>query len=155
VKGWRGWTVLAVVAVGLLAYGVTRDTGPRSEADRVDAITKRVACPVCSGESVFESRNAAAVNIRNKVEDLVQAGRLTDDEIIASVQADSDAQLLLVPQRTGIEALAWILPVAAAAGAFAGLVLVFRSWRRAPSTGTTEADRALVESARQRQDLEP
>jgi cytochrome c-type biogenesis protein CcmH len=136
------------VAVALILVGVLRSHGARSENDRIDAITKRIACPVCSGESVFESRNAASVNIHNKVEDLVHVGKLTDSEIIASVQRDSGVQLLLVPQRTGFDALAWALPVAAGVVAFAGLGLAFRKWVSAEDAVPTEEDRALVDAAR-------
>jgi len=148
VKRLPGWLVLLGVVIALLLVGTLRDAGVRSENDRIDAITKRVACPVCSGESVFESRNASAINIRNKVEDLVQEGTRTDDEIIAEIQKDSPVQLLLVPKRSGFEALAWALPVAAGVVAFVGLGLAFRRWTRRLDEVPTDEDRALVEAAR-------
>ena len=112
-KRWPGWLLMLGAVVALVMVASLRSHGVRSENDRIDSITKRIACPVCSGESVFESRNAASVNIHNKVEDLVHEGKLSDSEIIASVQRDSGVQLLLVPERTGFDALAWALPVAA------------------------------------------
>jgi cytochrome c-type biogenesis protein CcmH len=148
-KRWPSWLLLLGVAIALILVGTLRDGGTRSENDRIDGITKRIACPVCSGESVFESRNAASVNIHNKVEDLVHAGRLSDSEIIASVQRESSVQLLLVPKRTGFDALAWALPVAAGVVAFAGLGLAFRKWMTAEDDVPTDDDRALVEAARQ------
>ena len=147
-KRWPSWLLMLGVAVALILVGTLRDGGTRSENDRIDSITKRIACPVCSGESVFESRNAASVNIHNKVEDLVHEGKLGDAEIIASVQKDSPVQLLLVPKRTGLEALAWALPVAAGVVAFAGLALSFRKWVKADDAVPTDEDRALVDVAR-------
>ena len=47
------WLLLCLSAVALLAFGSTRDSGPRTQADRIDAITKVLACPTCSGESVY------------------------------------------------------------------------------------------------------
>ena len=47
------WLLLVISAVALLAFGSTRDSGPRTQADRIDAITKVLACPTCSGESVY------------------------------------------------------------------------------------------------------
>lgn len=146
-KRWPSWLLMLGVAVALLLVGVLRDSGARTENDRVDSITKRIACPVCSGESVYESRNAASVNIHNKVEDLVRQGSLDDAEIIAVVQKDSSVQLLLVPKRSGFDALAWALPVAAGVMAFAGLALSFRKWVRTDDTVPTDEDRALVEAA--------
>jgi cytochrome c-type biogenesis protein CcmH/NrfF len=73
---------------------------------------------------------------------------LNDAEIIAAVQKDSSVQLLLVPRRTGFDALAWALPVAAGVMAFAGLGLAFRKWVRAEDAVPTDDDRALVDAAR-------
>ena len=155
-KRWPGWLAMLGTVVALLLVGTLRDRGPRSENDRVDSITKRIACPVCAGESVFESRNAAAINIRNKVEDLVHQGKQSDDAIISTIQADSGVQLLLVPKRSGFEALAWALPVAAGVAAFAGLGLAFRRWKRAEDDVPTDEDRALVDAARRsEEDLGP
>jgi cytochrome c-type biogenesis protein CcmH len=148
-KRWPSWLLMLGVAVALILVGTLRDGGARSENDRIDSITKRVACPVCSGESVFESRNAASVNLQNKIEDLVREGRLSDAEVIASVQRDSSVQLLLVPKRTGFDAMAWALPVAAGVVAFAGLGLAFRKWVRAEDGVPSDEDRALVDAARQ------
>ena len=148
-KRWPSWLLMLGIAVALILVGTLRDGGARSENDRIDSITKRVACPVCSGESVFESRNAASVNLQNKIEDLVREGRLSDAEVIASVQRDSSVQLLLVPKRTGFDAMAWALPVAAGVVAFAGLGLAFRKWVRAEDGVPSDEDRALVYAARQ------
>ena len=147
-KRWPGWVLMLGAVVAVMMVASLRSQGVRSESDRIDSITKRIACPVCSGESVFESRNAASVNIHNKVEDLVRAGTLSDSEIIASVQKDSGVQLLLVPRRSGFEALAWALPVAVAVMAVVGLGLAFRSWKRAADAVHTGEDRALGEAAR-------
>jgi cytochrome c-type biogenesis protein CcmH len=136
------------VVVALLVVGVLRDSGPRSQSDRVDGITKRIACPVCAGESVFESRNVASENIRRKVESLVAEGRLSDGEIISSIQADSNVQLLLVPRRSGLEAMAWALPAAVAVIAVAGLALAFVRWHRAAEVMPSDDDREMVERAR-------
>jgi cytochrome c-type biogenesis protein CcmH len=146
-KRWPGWLVLLGAVVALICVGTLRAHGARSENDRIDSIAKRVACPVCAGESVFESRAAAAVNIHNKIEDLVHQGKLSDSQIIASIQADSGVQLLLVPRRSGFEALAWALPVAVAAMSLAGLGLAFRRWMVTQDAVPTDQDRALVAAA--------
>lgn len=146
-KRWPSWILMLGIAVALILVGVLRDQGTRTESDRVDSITRRIACPVCSGESVYESRNAASINIHNKVEDLVRQGALNDAEIIAAVQKDSSVQLLLVPKRSGFDALAWALPVGAGVMAFAGLALSFRRWVRADDAAPSDEDRALVAAA--------
>jgi cytochrome c-type biogenesis protein CcmH len=53
--------------VALLAVGATRDGGPSTPEERVEAISRRLACPICDGESVFESRNNASASIRQEI----------------------------------------------------------------------------------------
>lgn len=144
-KGWPGWVLLAIALVGLLAVGATRDAGARTPEERVEEISKRLACPVCDGESVFESRNNASAAIRDQIKADVDAGTLSDDDIVASIERVYGASVLLVPRASGLEALAWALPVAALVCALAGLAVTFRRWRlQAAAAHATEADRALV-----------
>lgn len=146
-KRWPGWVVLAIAVVGLLVVGATRESGPQSSEERVEEIAKRLACPICDGESVFESRNNASAALRNRVTVEVTAGLLTDDEIITSIEQLYGAKVLLVPKATGLDALIWALPVAALVCAVAGLAVTFRRWRRQATSNATEADRVLVREA--------
>jgi cytochrome c-type biogenesis protein CcmH len=149
VKRWPGWAALLIVLVGLFAVGVTRDAGPRSPGDRVDDISRRLACPVCDGESVFESRNNASDSIRSEITAQVGDGARTDDEIIEFIADRFGAQVLLVPRSSGIEALAWAIPAAALVCGVAGLAVAFRRWRldAAERHGATDQDYALVDAA--------
>ncbi len=129
-KGWPGWVLLAFVVVAFLAVGATRDGGPRTPDERIESISKRIACPVCQGESVFESRNPTSERIKDAIEDRVEEGVLTDDEIIQSIVSARDGQELLVPTADGLEALAWALPATAFVLGAAGLTVAFRRWQR-------------------------
>ena len=135
---------MALITVSLLAVGTTRDTGPLTQGDRIDAITKRVACPTCDGESVFVSRASAAEAIRKQVAREVAAGEKTDTEIIGSIAQSFNAQILLVPRATGLDSLVWILPIAVLVCAVAGLAMAFRKWRRQNTAGASGDDFALV-----------
>jgi len=146
VKRWPGWVALAMAVVALLAIGIARDSGPRSSEERADDIAKRLACPICDGESVFESRNGTSENIRNEIRQDVAGGVLTDAQIVDSLVDRYGPQMRLLPRSTGIEALVWVLPVAALVCATAGLVVVFRRWRRAGDMIPTDDDRLLVEA---------
>lgn len=148
-KGWPGWVLLLFVLVGFLAVGAARDGGPRTPDERVESISKRVACPVCQGESVFESRHPTAENIKSAIQDRVDQGVLSDDEIITAIVGARQGQELLVPTADGIEALAWALPATAFVVGVAGLTLAFRRWQRnsAALGPATEADVALVAEA--------
>ena len=111
-KSWPVWMLMGILTVALLAIGITRDSGPLTQSDRIDSISKRIACPTCDGESIFVSRATAADAIRRQVARDVAAGRLSDNEIMATIAESFDAQVLLVPRATGLDSLVWVLPVA-------------------------------------------
>ena len=152
--GWRrfkqgpGWILLGVVVVALMAIGLGQASDELSPEERIEAISKRLACPICDGESVFESRNNASEALRNEIRAQVDGGVATDDELITFIEQRYGAQVLLVPRADGIDALVWILPVVALVCGVAGLAFAFRRWKRAGGDVPTDDDRALVAEAR-------
>ncbi len=146
-KSPAGWALLALVVVGLLAVGVTRDQGPQTPEDRAASISRRIACPVCDGESVFESRNNSSEAIRAAVDERVNAGTQSDDQIISYIESRFEGQLLLVPRATGIDAVVWAVPAGALVIALAALALTFRRWSAQPRAAPTDSDRDLVAEA--------
>jgi cytochrome c-type biogenesis protein CcmH len=157
VKRWPAWVLLILVVVGFLAVGATRASGPSTPEERAVELEKRVACPTCQGESVYESRSTAAENLRNQIHTLVDEGELDDAEILGTIERAFGARVLLVPRATGIDALAWALPAAALVCAVAALVVTFRRWRRdaAAAPEPTEDDRELVAAALASEDEAP
>jgi len=142
-----GWLVLLFAFVALFTVGASGDSGPSTPMERIDAVSRRLACPTCDGESVFESRGSASVAIRNEVARLVGEGQLNDDEIVARI-VSTFPDSLLVPRSSGIEAVVWVLPVATSVVAVAGLTVVFIRWRRQGSLEASDEDRRLVDEAR-------
>jgi cytochrome c-type biogenesis protein CcmH len=150
-KRWPGWAALVLVLVALLTIGVTRDGGPRTQQDRVDSISKRLACPTCDGESVYESRAPISESIRNDIARQVAEGVASDEEIIESINAAQPTSIILTPKSSGIEALIWVLPVTLLLMAMAGLAVAFRKWRHEIDDAPTDEDRELVAAALQRE----
>jgi cytochrome c-type biogenesis protein CcmH len=148
-KRWPGWVLLAFVVIGLIAFGATRDTGPRTPDERIASIAKRLACPVCQGESVYESRNTASNEIRFAIRQGVSAGNLTDEQIIQDIAELYEGEELLVPTADGIEALAWALPATAFVIGVTGLTVAFRRWQATARRlgAATDDDYALVAAA--------
>ncbi len=146
-KAWPSWVLLVLVVGGLLAVGAARDSGPRSPKERVEEISRRLACPICDGESVFESRNADSQAIRIEIARQVDAGTVSDDQIINFIEQRFGSKVLLVPRATGIDALVWALPVAALVCAVVGLGVAFRRWKAAADAIPDDADRELVAAA--------
>jgi len=141
------WIFMAAIASALLIFGGLRDSGPLSQQDHIDAITMRLACPTCQGESVYVSRASAAEAIRAEVARQVGSGLRTDDETIAYIEQRFGGQVLLVPRSTGIDSLVWALPVAALIAGAAALVIVFRKWRTSDDGTASAEDGALVDAA--------
>lgn len=141
------WVAMAIIAGLLLAIGATGSRGPLTQQDRVDGISKRLACPTCQGESVYVSRASAAVALREEIARQVGGGERSDDEIVAFVAQRFGGQIVLVPRSTGIDALVWALPIAALICALFGLAMAFRRWRVSGSVVVSDADRELVNKA--------
>ena len=112
-KRWPGWVLLVMVVAGFLAFGSTRDAGARTPEERVEEISKQLACPICGGETVYESRNTASTSIRAEIKAQVSTSDATDDEIIAFVVQQFGAKTQLLPKASGFESLVWVLPAAA------------------------------------------
>lgn len=148
-KRWPSWIVMLFAVVALLAVGVARDRGPQTPEERITALEKRLACPVCQGESVYESRNSASVQIRELIRQGVEEGELSDQEIIDDIVTRYNGEELLVPTTSGVEALAWALPATAFVVGVTGLAIAFRRWQDSARRigSATEADYALVNDA--------
>jgi cytochrome c-type biogenesis protein CcmH len=141
------WFVMLVATVALLVVGAVGESGPLTQQDRIDAISQRLACPTCSGESIYVSRASAAEALRAEIARQVAAGQRTDDEIIAYVEARFGGQVLLVPRATGLDAVVWALPVAVLVGSLAALTAAFLRWRRREDAAPSDDERAIVARA--------
>jgi cytochrome c-type biogenesis protein CcmH len=145
-SGRFGWIIVVATLLALLAYGGIQSGEPQTQADRIDAITSQVACPICDGESVFESRNAASRAIRIEVDQLVRDNELSDEQILSRIENTYGSEVMLVPKSTGFDAIAWIAPVVVFVLSLAGLIAAFARWKRQSDRAgaPTDEDRRLV-----------
>jgi cytochrome c-type biogenesis protein CcmH/NrfF len=135
---------MGVLVVALLAVGASKSEGPRTQEERIDSISRRIACPTCDGESVYVSQASASQAIRNEIARQVAQGQSSDNEIVGFIQDRFGGQVLLVPKATGLDALVWALPVAVFICSVAGLAVAFRRWKREQGKDPTDEDRAIV-----------
>jgi cytochrome c-type biogenesis protein CcmH len=148
-KRTLGWLALAVVVMSALVIGVMDRDGPRTPEERARNIGETISCPVCDGQSVADSDAAPARSIRVFINEQIDAGR-TDAEIRADVDRRFPESLLLTPQRSGVAAIVWVLPVVVLVLAVAGVGYAFVRWRDMPrGREATPADHALVDAALQ------
>ncbi len=146
-RPFRRWSWLAIAALVLVALvrAGTSEGPPRTEAERVQDIAATLKCPTCRSQSVAGSDSAAARAIRTEITRRVEDGQSTE-EIRGAIAATYD-DVQLIPGRSGVEGLVWILPVVALVLGLAGVGAAFARWRRSPLTHASEADRALVDRA--------
>ena len=143
---WFGWIAMAAVVVVALAIG-TFGGGERTEAERIQALEESIRCPSCKSQSVANSETPSAKGVKVVIRERIAAGD-TDEEIrdyVASRYPDG-RQMLLDPAGSGLGALLWGVPVAAAIVAVAALVMRFRDWRPGDRAVTAD-DRELVADA--------
>jgi cytochrome c-type biogenesis protein CcmH len=123
------WLLMTVVLLSALAIGASAAGGPRTNAQRVQAIGETIRCPTCRSQSVAESDSPAAKSIRVDLARRVDAGQ-TDDEIRSYFAGRFGEDILLTPSRSGLTGLVWALPVVALVIAIFGLGFTFARWRR-------------------------
>ena len=139
------WGALAVVLLALVV-SVVRSDG-NSPAARAQALAGRIACPVCTGESVAESNAPVSVSIRADIRARIDHGE--SDAQILDFYARRFPSKMLTPPDSGIGLVAWGLPVLAFIGAASALGFALHRWRRQPRLVASAADEALVERARE------
>jgi cytochrome c-type biogenesis protein CcmH len=144
VRPWLPWIAMAVVVVGLLAFG-TLGQADRSDAQRAQDLEGTIRCPSCVSQSVANSETPAAKAVKLLIAQRIRQGD-SDEEIRDFVASRYGREILLDPSGKGFGALVWGVPVAAAFVAVGALVLRFQDWRPA-GVAVTDADRDLVADA--------
>ena len=112
-------TLAAVVVFGLVAP---------SRQDRLAALSDRLACPVCNGQSIGDSPARTAREMRVIAADKLAAGE-TEDEIISFFVAAYGESVVIDAPPTGRTLPLWIAPTVVLIG---GLALMGTRLRRDP-----------------------
>lgn len=147
-SSWPTWVVLGVALTIALVIGSRAPGGGPSVGQRVAAIASDIRCPSCSGLSAQDSNASTAIAIRNSIRQRVEAGQ-TDSEIEAYLESRYGTSVLLSPPASGVDALVWVIPLAALGAALAILTCIFATRRKRRPLPASAADQALVEKALQ------
>lgn len=148
------WLVLGLVTVAALSFAVvTSSSAPETSTQRAERLAYGVRCPTCQGLSAAESDAKAATAVRAEITRRVEQGQ-SDEQIRRALVDRYGEAILLTPQREGIGALVWGLPVAVfvVGAAGVGAVLTRRGRESAAVSGespsvqpaTSEAGREVV-----------
>lgn len=142
-QGARGkgqWIV--ALLVGLLAsvtvVGVVTAQGGTVTDDQVNAVAKRLNCPVCENVPLDVCETQACVQWRDLIRQKLAAGE-TPEQIINYFQVTYGDRVLQEPPRQGFTGLVWILPFAGLVAGLAILVVVLRQMTVRPTVVPSEA----------------
>ncbi len=146
--GARAIAASVLIAVMALSHACLTTTNPDvPEAERrASALNKAIMCPVCPGESIDQSQNALAVQMRAIVDEKLAEG-WSERQIKDFFVERYGPSVLLEPPAAGFGIAAWLIPPLAFALAIASLLLTLR-WMRKSSEPRTEQETEDAERMR-------
>ena len=105
-----------------------QDTGQELSYDEKEAqsIDKTLMCPVCPAETIDQAQVELSKQMRRIVREMLAQGA-ERDEILDFFVDRYGAQVLAAPPKSGVNLLAWILPVAGVLAALAAVFVIIRS----------------------------
>ncbi len=135
---------LALAQYALLKAGST-PLDPEREA-RVEALSKKLRCPLCQGMSIWDSTSAPAVAQVDTVRRLVSEGK-SDEEVRAYFIARYGEWILLQPKAEGFNLVVWLAPGVLLLLGFAVIAAQLRKGKAAPPEPTQLAAAAPAPAA--------
>lgn len=133
---------LFLVAASAASGGALRHEDPTEQ--RIKAIATELRCPVCQGESIYDSHSTVATQMKALIREQIAAGR-SDDEITSFFAERYGEFVLMTPRASWRTALVWIFPGAAFFGGIVALLLFLR--RRGRSAAPVAAAAAGADTA--------
>ena len=122
-------TLLAIVAsfyAVAVVYAQDGKTFPTD--DDVNAIAKKLYCPVCPNTPLDVCETKACQDWRQQIRDELAAG-WNEQQVIEYFVAQYGERVLAEPQRSGFTSLVWVLPVVSVLLGLAIVWQVLKSWR--------------------------
>jgi cytochrome c-type biogenesis protein CcmH len=150
VRRWA-WVALGLVAILAIVALVVRSQPSDSVNARAERLEHQLACPVCEGQSVFDSNAPESQQIRAQIPRRIRAGQ-TDAQIRAAYVSAYGDRILLTPANDGLGFFAWGIPVVAIVLGGAGIFFALRRWSRTPRLAATADDEDIVRRAREEDD---
>ena len=146
---WIGRRVVFVFALATVAaLGAACVMGAGSDVPEMErraaALNKSLMCPVCPGESIDQSQNALAVQMRAIVDEKLALG-WSEREIKDFFVERYGPSVLMEPPSEGFSVAAWIVPPLAFALALGSLFLTLR-WMRRISERSEEGEDMEVDA---------
>jgi cytochrome c-type biogenesis protein CcmH len=151
-------TLLVGVLASLLVVGVVAAQGAAQGGtvtdDQVNAVAKKLNCPVCENVPLDVCETQACAQWRDLIRQKLATGE-KPEQVIAYFRDTYGDRVLQEPPRSGFTALIWILPFVGLVAGVAILVVVLRRMtaRSVAVDATTEAS-PIADEYRQRLERE-
>ena len=123
---------LVVMLASLLLVRIAAAQGGTVTDDQVNAVAKRLNCPVCENVPLDVCETQACVQWRDLIRQKLAAGE-KPEQIINYFQATYGDRVLQEPPRRGFTGLVWVLPFAGLVAGVAILVVVLRRMTAQPA----------------------
>lgn len=130
-KKRHGWWVLLAMGLALVAVAGAQAQAEVPTDDEVNAIAKKLYCPVCPNTPLDVCETKACQDWRAQIRDQLAAG-WSEQQILDYFVTQYGERVLAEPQRRGFTSLVWVLPLMAAAGGLAGVIGIVRRWKASP-----------------------
>ena len=146
---WKlaAWVIalLVVAFASGLVVGIAAAQGRTVTDDQVNAVAKRLNCPVCENVPLDVCETQACSQWRDLIRQKLAAGD-APQQIIDYFQATYGDRVLQEPPRGGFTGLVWILPIVGLMAGVVILVVVLRRMTARPAAARVETP-AVSESA--------
>lgn len=109
---------LALLVISASGAGAAETGALKTETaleKQVREIASKLRCPVCQGESIYDSHSDVAVEMKRLIADKIKAGE-SESQIIEYFHARYGNYILMAPPAEGLHWVIWIFPL------FLGLV---------------------------------
>lgn len=142
-RNWSAAVLLALTVCCLVAPGAVYAQAPVPAYDEAEAqaIDRMLICPVCPAESIDQAQVPLARQMRQQVREMLAAGA-SRQEILDWFADRYGTGVLAAPPKTGVNLLAWTLPIVGVLAALAagGLAIRAMTGRRRPAATARGAE---------------
>jgi cytochrome c-type biogenesis protein CcmH len=144
-------SIVLLAALALLCVSTTVAVAAPAD-DAVRRVALQLQCPVCEGETVWDSPSKLAGDMREVIRAKQAAGE-SDQQILDEFVAAYGDGILTEPPKRGISLGVWFGPVVGLAAGALVLAVVVGQWRRsgappAPGSRTAAVDPAVADELR-------
>ena len=123
-----GILILAILFAGAIVPAVYAQTPPIDESleREAQAIDRMIMCPVCPAETIDQAQVEISFQMRAVIREMLAEGR-SREEILDFFVDRYGPDILAAPPKSGVNLVAWILPIVGVAAGLGALYLVVRA----------------------------